>query len=413
LKDLRINGDRLWNRIHSMAKIGATPNGGVHRLALSQEDKRSRDLFIKWGQSIDCKTRVDAMGNIFVRLEGTKRNLPPILFGSHLDSQPTGGKYDGSLGVLAGLELLETLRENSIDLEYPLELVSWTSEEGSRFSPAMISSGVFGGVFSLDYAYSIKDKRRVSLKEALEKIDYLGSSTPFGRIYSGFFELHIEQGPILEKEKKSIGVVKGVQGIRWYELSIKGQEVHAGPFPMKIRRDPVRVLPKIISALYHLEKEFGSDTRITIGDISVHPGVCNTVPGEIKFTLDLRHPNSEVMDGMNQRIRQLVENENQESSLYLSHQELWYCPPAKFDLQCINAVKDAAKRLNYSFIEMFSGAGHDAVYLSRVTPTAMIFIPCKDGISHNEKESITRSDAIRGTNVLLHSILNYINQLKS
>ncbi|MCY4215909.1 MAG: M20 family metallo-hydrolase [Flavobacteriaceae bacterium] len=410
---LRINSQRLWNRIHTMAQIGATPNGGVNRLALTHQDKLCRDLFIQWAKSIGCQTRVDSMGNIFVRLEGLDHTLPPILFGSHLDSQPTGGKYDGSLGVLAGLELIETLIENNYVPEYPLELVSWTSEEGARFTPAMISSGVFGNVFSLDYAHNRTDDNGMTIKKALEKIGYLGREIPYNRKCSGYFELHIEQGPILDKQKKSIGIVQGVQGIRWYELTVKGQEVHAGPFPMNMRKDPIRILPTILTSLYNLSNRFGEDARLTIGKMNTVPGSQNTVPHSVSIAIDIRHPHQDILTQMHHGVNQIIKECQNSTDLEIKIQEIWHCPPIAFDLQCIQAIKKATRSLALSSLEMVSGAGHDAVYLSKVTPTAMIFIPCKDGISHNERESITKTDAVNGANVLLWSILHYIDHLSS
>ncbi len=408
---LRINGQRLWDRIHTMARIGATPNGGVNRLALTHQDKLSRDLLLQWAKSIGCHTRVDSMGNIFVRLEGLDNTLPPILFGSHLDSQPTGGKYDGSLGVLAGLELIETLIENKYTPKYPLELVSWTSEEGSRFTPAMISSGVFGNVFSLDYAHKRTDENGMTIKKALEKIGYLGRGIPYHQKCSGYFELHIEQGPILEKQKTSIGIVQGVLGIRWYELTVEGQEVHAGPFPMNMRKDPIRILPTLLSSLYNLCDRFGEDARMTIGKINALPGTQNTVPNSISMAIDLRHPHKDILSQMHHGVNQIIKECQNATSLEINIQEIWHCPPIAFDLQSIKAIKKSVHSLELSSLEIVSGAGHDAVYLSKVMPTAMIFIPCKEGVSHNEKESITKTDAFNGANVLLWSILHYIDQL--
>lgn len=411
--EMRINADRLWKRIHSMSKIGATPLGGVKRLALSQEDKLARDLLLKWGKEIGCSTRIDAMGNIFIRLEGVRKKAPPILFGSHLDSQPTGGKYDGTYGVLAGFEIIETITENDVIPEFPLELVSWTSEEGARFSPAMISSGVFGGVFPTSFAYSLKDQDGIELESALKAIGYKGPHSPFGTNYSGFFELHIEQGPILQDTKKSIGIVKGVQGIRWYELNICGQEVHAGPFPMHMRKDPVSRLPKLLQELYGLVDSFGPETRITIGSIKTDPGIQNTVPKNVKISIDIRQPEQIVLNQMHEFLMALVRTENDLSDLDISIEEIWHCAPIQFDSQCIKAVSKSVKSLNLSSLEMISGAGHDAAYVSKVVPTAMIFIPCKDGISHNENESITQTDATNGANVLLHTIIEYISYLKT
>lgn len=406
MKLLGINENRLWDRIHTMAQIGGTQKGGVCRVALSDEDKKGRDLFIEWCEALGCTVRIDLMGNIFARRAGDQEHLPPLLIGSHLDSQPTGGKYDGAYGVLAGLEIFETLNDHKITTQFPIELVSWTNEEGARFSPAMLSSGVFADVFSLEYAYSRTDKEGKTVAQELERIGYKGQDPIAKNTYFASFELHIEQGPILEAAKKSVGVVTGVQGIRWYDLIVVGEETHAGPCPMTLRKDPVQKAMFLLQEIYGLVNDFGEDTRVTIGDITTTPGVRNTVPGKIAVTVDIRHPDPETLEKMHRQLQTITKREHGNNGVSVVLKEVWHSPPVRFNTHCINAVRTAVKTLKVPSLEMVSGAGHDAVYLSKIMPTSMIFIPCKDGISHNENESITKEDAVNGTNVLLHAILN-------
>ncbi len=401
-----IDKDRLWQRIADMAKIGATPKGGVRRLALTKEDKASRELFIDWCKALGCTIRIDAMGNIFARRAGIRNDLPAVLIGSHLDSQPTGGKYDGAYGVLAGLEVFETLNDLNLTTTFPLELVSWTNEEGARFAPAMLASGVFAGVFSLEYAYTRVDKNGITLGHALEDIGYKGPITTEEPQYYAALELHIEQGPILENIGKSVGIVTGVQGIRWYDLTITGEETHAGPCPMELRKDPVQKALQVLQQIYTSIREHGPEARVTVGTINTVPGVRNTVPNKVTATVDIRHPDGETLDNMHQILHALVNDNNDTDGVHVQLDEIWHAPPVRFNEKCIEAVRDATQTLNIPALEMVSGAGHDAVYLSRVMPTSMIFIPCKDGISHNENESIRIQDAADGTNVLLHAILH-------
>lgn len=403
---ITVNGDRLWRRLMQMAAIGATPNGGVCRVALTEEDKKGRDLFVKWCKGLGCTIEIDAIGNIFARRAGQHEQLPPVLIGSHLDSQPTGGKFDGVLGVLAGLEILETLNDHHITTQHPIEIVSWTNEEGARFAPAMIASGVFSGDFTLDYAYGREDKNGKKLGEELEKIGYKGPLPVGNRSYKATFELHIEQGPILEAKQKNVGIVTGVQGIRWYDLIVTGKETHAGPTPMDLRKDPVKGAIPVLTAIYDLAQKYSPEARLTIGYLDARPGVRNTVPGQIKVAVDMRHPNETDLTAMHKDLRTIVRHAESEGKLGLELTEIWYAPPVAFDDNCIQAVRKAARALGTHTLEMVSGAGHDAVYVSKVAPTSMIFIPCKDGLSHNEQESAKQEDVTAGTNVLLHAVLD-------
>ena len=409
---LTINGDRLWDRLMEMARIGSTSQGGVCRVALTDEDRNGRDLFVRWCENIGCTVEIDQLGNIFARRSGQDNQAPAIMIGSHLDSQPTGGKFDGALGVLAGLEVLETLNDNNIITPVPIEVVSWTNEEGARFSPAMIASGVFSGNFTLDYAYSRTDKQKRTLGEELDRIGYQGTLEVGNRPYQATFELHIEQGPILEAEQKSVGIVTGVQGIRWYDLMITGQETHAGPSPMHYRRDPMMLAAKILPLIYEIAATYQPEAKVTIGYIDASPGVRNTVPGSLTIAVDLRHPNTKELANMDSALKNIVQKLSGEYRVTAELEEIWYSPPVKFDVECIDAVKRATEVCQIPAMEIVSGAGHDAVNIAKVAPTSMIFIPCKDGLSHNERESIKQGDTIRGANVLLNAVLQIASSNK-
>lgn len=403
--DRRINGERLLFRLKEMAQIGATPKGGVSRVALTDEDKAGRDLFVKWCREAGCTVTVDQIGNIFARRAGIHDDLPSVIACSHLDSQPTGGRFDGVYGVLAGLEVIETMNDLGILTKHPLEVVSWTSEEGARFAPAMIGSGVFAGVFDLDYALSRADKNGFTLGQELKRIGYAGGEPVGGRPVRAAFELHIEQGPILEAEKKTIGVVSGIQGLRWYDLNIQGQEAHAGPTPMGHRRDPVVGLSRVLQSAYILAEEYAPHARLTFGDIKVEPGSRNTVPGRVTLKIDLRHPDPLVLDEMDQGLKTIVDDQCHTARLAGKLEEIWYMPPVSFATECITAIKNAIEWLDLPVMDIVSGAGHDALYLSKVTPTGMIFIPCRGGLSHNEREYASPEDLVSGGNVLLQAVL--------
>jgi len=405
---ININEKRLWRRMMNMAKIGATQKGGVNRVALSDEDKIGRDLFIEWCKAANCNIEIDNMGNLFARRQGKDNTLPAILIGSHLDSQPTGGKYDGVYGVLAALEVVETLNDQDILTHAPLEIVSWTNEEGARFAPAMIGSGVFAGVFTLEYAYNREDNDGKTLGNELERIGYKGNDQANLKKYKASFEVHIEQGPILEAEEKQVGIVTGVQGIRWYDLEILGKETHAGPSPMSYRKDPMKAALPLLLKVYAIADEFSPEARVTVGYANASPGVRNTVPGKLDISLDLRHPNEATLKQMDERLHAITQ-EKQPDGITVSLNEIWYSPPVIFDENCIVAVEKATQQLDISARKMVSGAGHDSVYVARKMPTSMIFIPCEDGLSHNELEHAEQADVMAGANVLLHAVLNVDN----
>ncbi|WP_137390614.1 Zn-dependent hydrolase [Rhodoligotrophos defluvii] len=404
-RNLRVNGERLWSRLMEMAEIGATPKGGVCRLTLSDEDKQARDLFAAWCRQAGLTVEVDAMGNMFARRKG-RRPGPAVMAGSHLDSQPTGGKFDGALGVLAALEAIETMNDAGIETEYPIEIVNWTNEEGARFAPAMVSSGVYAGVFPLENAYGFTDKRGATLGGELERIGYKGSLPVGGRDWKASFEVHIEQGPILEEQDLPVGVVTSVQGIRWFDVVITGDEVHAGPTPMDRRRDPVRGLYTILAGCYAAAADHGEWMRFTVGDLKVAPGSRNTVPGMVTFTVDLRHPQDEMLDSMEQAMRDIAAEAGAQHKVDVKVERIWKSPPVAFDEGCVNSIRRAAEACGYATRDMVSGAGHDAVYVARVTPTAMIFVPSRDGISHNEAEYSSPEACKAGADVLLHALLD-------
>jgi N-carbamoyl-L-amino-acid hydrolase len=408
--DLKVNGERLWQSLMTMAEIGATAKGGVNRQTLTDEDRRGRDLFRSWCEDAGLSVTVDEMGSMFGHRPGRDADRPPVVLGSHLDSQPTGGKFDGALGVLAALEVIRTLNDHGIDTEAPLEVVNWTNEEGVRFPPAMIASGVFAGVFDLEYGLARTDHEGRTIGAELQRIGYAGRQKVGHRPLGALFELHIEQGPILEAEGRRIGVVTGGQGTRWYDCEVIGAESHAGPTPMEARRDALRATAELLGEIYGVALNQAPDGRATVGELRAYPGSRNTVPGRVAFTIDIRHPDGGVMDAMDHALREAFERaQGRAPGLEFHLHEIWHAPPVAFDPDCVDAVRQAAAGLGLSAREIVSGAGHDAVYMARVVPTAMIFVPCRDGISHNEAEYASPQACEDGANVLLHAALARAN----
>jgi beta-ureidopropionase / N-carbamoyl-L-amino-acid hydrolase len=401
---LRIDGARLWNSLMELAKIGATQKGGVCRLALTELDKQGRDLFISWAKEIGCTVRIDAIGNIFARRAGTRDDLPPVVTGSHIDTQPTGGKFDGNYGVLSGLEVLRTLEDNDIRTEAPLEVAVWTNEEGSRFVPVMMGSGVFAGAFTLEHALGQKDRDDVSVRDALNAIGYAGEKRAPHRV-GAYFEAHIEQGPVLEANDKVIGVVQGALGQRWYDVTVEGMEAHAGPTPMELRRDALLVAADLIRTVNRIALDHAPHARGTVGCVDVHPDSRNVIPGRVKLTVDLRAPDDATLSAMDRAWREACAA----ASLPVKVDEVVYFAPQPFDASLVRSVKEGADALGFSSMDVVSGAGHDAVYLARVAPAAMIFVPCKDGISHNEIEDARADHLEAGCNVLLQAMLRAAN----
>jgi len=408
LSALRIDGERLWSRLMEMARHGATAKGGVCRLTGSDEDKAGRDLFVAWCEAAGCSVTVDKIGNIFARRPGRPGrddSIGAVLAGSHLDSQPTGGRFDGIYGVLAALEVVETLNDHAVETGAPVEIAAWTNEEGARFAPAMLGSGVFAGVFDLDWTLAIQDKEGKALGAELARIGYAGEAAPGDRRIKAAFEVHIEQGPILERERKTIGVVQGVQGMRWYDLVIEGQEAHAGPTPMEGRRDPFQGLMQILPDIYAIAKDRAPWGRATCGDIAALPGSRNTVPGRLTTAVDLRHPDQDTLAEMDQALQASVARHCADLGLAGRVETIWDSPAVKFDPACIAAVRAGVAATGYPAMDIVSGAGHDSVYLSRIAPVGMIFVPCEGGLSHNEAENATPEDIAAGCDVLLHAVL--------
>ena len=405
MKSLRIDGKRLWSSLMEMGLIGATPLGGSCRLALTDEDKAGRDLFVSWCEAAGCKVTIDRMGNIFARRFGTDPERLPIVAGSHLDTQPHGGKFDGVYGVLAALEVVRTLNDHNISTQAPIEIVVWTNEEGSRFAPAMLASAVFAGVFDLEYGLNRQDLEGVTVSQELNRIGYAGNTPCGDRQLGAFFEVHIEQGPILEREQKTIGVVLGGQGSRWYDVKVTGQDAHAGSTPMAGRRDALVGSAKLIEAINQVALNYPPNAVATVGQFKVSPNSRNTIVGEVNFTIDLRHFDAKILEEMSEQCQQVCENISAIMNLKMNFEEVWYQPPVIFNAECINAVRKSCNALKLSHQDIVSGAGHDACLISRVAPTSMIFVPCAGGISHNELESATPEDLASGCNVLLQTML--------
>lgn len=409
MKNLTINGDRLWQSLLEMAKIGATAKGGCCRLTLTDLDKQARDLFVQWAKAADCTVTVDQVGNIFARRAGSNNDLPPIMAGSHLDTQPTGGKFDGVFGVLAGLEVLRTLQEHKIETNAPIEVSVWTNEEGSRFAPAMMGSGVVAGRFTLQEILAKTDIDGKLFGEELKRIGYAGELPARQRPIGAFFEAHIEQGPYLEAEAKTIGVVNKGQGQRWYDVTITGRESHAGTTPMPLRHDALATAARLISQVEQIANNNQPHACGTVGFMQVYPNSRNTIPGQVKLSVDLRHPDDAILSKMDGELKDFCARLPASSSVELELEPIWYYAPVIFSDQCVNAVREGAQAHGYSHMDIFAGAGHDACYIADFAPAGMIFIPCENGISHNEIENATPADIIAGCNVLLSAMLERAN----
>ena len=405
MDNLKIDGDRLWESLMELARIGATEKGGVCRLALTDLDREGRDLFVRWCKEAGCAVQVDQVGNIFARRAGRNPGLAPIMTGSHLDSQPTGGKFDGAYGVLAGLELVRTLNDYGYETEAPIEVVAWTNEEGSRFAPAMMASGAFSGALDLDFVLSRTDPDGKTFGEELVRIGYAGEEPVGRRKVGAYLEAHIEQGPILEAEKKTVGVVTGAQGQRWYEITVTGQEAHAGPTPMPRRRDALVGAARMVDAVNRIGLGHPPHACATVGMLQVSPNSRNTIPGTVFFTVDFRHPVEDTLTQMDAELRAACESTAEEIGLALDLRQIWHFPAIPFDPRCVDAVREAAAAGGFPHMDIVSGAGHDACYVARVAPTGMVFVPCEDGISHNEIENATPEDLAAGCQTLLDAMV--------
>jgi len=408
--NLRIDPRRLWDALMDMAAIGATPKGGVRRLTLTEVDKRGRDHFRKLCEAEGLTVTVDAIGNMFARRPGRDPSRKPVLFGSHLDSQPSGGKFDGALGVIAGLELIRTLNEAGVETEAPLVLCNWTDEEGSRFGHSLMGSGVWAGVYPLPKAYALADSEGVTVEQALESIGYKGEQTAECFPADSYFELHIEQGPILEAEDRLIGIVTGAQAQVWYDAVLTGRDSHAGTTPPLARRDALVGAARIIDLVDRMMRARGEAGRGTVGQLQVLPNSRNVVPGKVRFSVEFRHPDDAELAAIAEAFPKAAQAIADELRLSLTLTELFRFAAQPFDPDCIALVAEAAKRRGFSARKIVSGAGHDAVYVARKVPTAMIFIPCKDGLSHNEEESILPEHAAAGAQVLCDAVLARANR---
>ena len=403
--NLRINGARLWSSLMEMAKIGATPKGGVNRLTLTDLDRESRDLFALWCKEAGCTVTVDRMGSMFARRAGVDDTLAPVMVGSHLDTQPTGGKFDGALGVMAALEVVRTLNDLDIRTRHPIEVAMWTNEEGSRFAPAMVASGVFAGVFTMQHGLAGKDVDGKTFGEELERIGYAGPAPVGGRPVHAFFELHIEQGPILQEAGIDIGIVTAANGQKWYEITLTGVESHAGPTPMNRRKDALVGAARIIELVNAIGHAHDPSACATVGMIQAYPNSRNVIPGQVFLTVDFRHPQADKLESMDRRLKAGIAELAAKAGVTFEMTMVADFAPQPFEASCVDAVRRAAQRLGLSTREITSGAGHDAVYMARVCPAAMIFTPCVDGISHNEAEDMKPEWATAGTNVLVQAVL--------
>ena len=405
VSQVRVNGERLWQSLIELAEIGGTAKGGVCRLALTDLDKKGRDLVTRWAREAGMTVTIDKIGNGFMRRPGRNNSLPPIMTGSHIDTQPTGGKFDGNYGVLAGIEVVRTLNDHGIETEAPIEVAFWTNEEGSRFVPVMMGSGVFAKAFTLEHAYAATDTEGKTVKGELERIGYIGDQEPGDHPIGAYFETHIEQGPVLEDNDKTIGVVSGVLGIRWFDCTVTGMEAHAGPTPMALRKDAMLAATRIMQDVVAAAHRHPPHGRGTVGMVQVFPNSRNVIPGRVKFSIDLRNSTDALVDAMAAEVKAFADQVAQEHGVQVHIEMVSSYPAQLFQPECVQAVGRAAAKLGYSHMPAVSGAGHDAVYMAKLAPSGMIFIPCKDGISHNEIEDAKPEHIEAGCNVLLHAML--------
>ena len=410
MQPLQIDTQRLWDTLMETAQIGATAKGGICRLTLTDLDRQVRDWLKAQWQALGCAVSVDEVGNMFARRAGRNPDLPPIAIGSHLDTQPTGGKFDGPLGVLAALEALRTLHDHERTTNAPVELVNWTNEEGARFAPAMLASGVFAGVFTADYAYARTDRDGKSFGEELKRIGYRGPDKAGARKFAGMFELHIEQGPVLEHENRMIGIVQGAQGVRWYDIAIAGEEAHAGAMPMKLRKNALVGAARVIERVDAIARDLPNAVG-TVGVIENKPNSRNVIPGEVFLTVDFRHPETMGLDWLEAQLREALADVLPPLQLTYRESRIWASPPVHFSPDLIDCVRVAVETAGFSHRDIVSGAGHDSVYIARVAPTTMIFVPSRGGISHNEAEWTTQEQCAAGAQVLLNAVLEYDRRL--
>ncbi|MDP9504410.1 Zn-dependent hydrolase [Pseudomonas protegens] len=401
-----INRERLWQSLMDLARLGATAKGGVCRLALTDLDRQARDLFVRWCEEAGCSVSVDGIGNIFARRAGRDPNRAPVMTGSHIDTQPTGGKFDGCYGVMAGLEVIRTLNDLGLETQAPIEVVVWTNEEGSRFPPCMMGSGVFAGKFDLAETLAKQDEQGLSVGAELRRIGYAGPRAVLGHPVGAYFEAHIEQGPVLEDRQTTIGVVMGCLGQKWFDLTLSGVEAHAGPTPMHLRKDSLVGAAQVVSAVNRIAHAHQPHACGTVGCLNLHPGSRNVIPGQVQMTLDLRHLHADRLQAMVDEVRQVIEDSCRQHGLSFELTATADFPPLDFDPACVAAVRQGAEHLGLSHMDIVSGAGHDAIFIAELGPAGMIFVPCEGGISHNEIENAAPQDLADGCAVLLRAMVN-------
>ncbi|TFF21933.1 Zn-dependent hydrolase [Jiella endophytica] len=405
LSNLQINSDRLWDSLMEMAKIGPGVAGGNNRQTLTDEDGEGRKLFQSWAEGAGMTMGVDTLGNMFFTREGTDPDALPVYVGSHLDTQPTGGKYDGVLGVLGALEIVRTLNDLNIKTKHPIVVTNWTNEEGTRFAPAMLASGVFAGVHEEDWAKARTDAKGKTFGDELARIGWEGAEPVGARKMKAFFELHIEQGPILEDEGIDIGVVTHGQGLYWLQVTLTGKESHTGSTPMPKRRNAGLGMARVTELVHETAMDFQPNAVGAIGHVEVYPNSRNIIPGKAVFTVDIRSPSKETLEAMRERIEDGIDTIIDAMDIAAEVEVVGHFDPVTFDSTCVKAVRDAAERLGLSHTDIVSGAGHDACWINRIAPTAMVMCPCVDGLSHNEAEEISKEWAQNGANVLLHAVV--------
>ena len=403
--NMQIDADRLWDTIHAMAEIGPGVAGGNNRQTLTDADAEGRRLFQKWCDAAGLSMGVDELGNMFARREGTDPDAPPVYVGSHLDTQPTGGRYDGVLGVLGGLEIVRTLNDLGVKTRHPIVVTNWTNEEGTRFAPAMLASGVFAGTYTQEWAYAREDAEGLKFGDELARIGWKGDEKVGDRRMHAFFELHIEQGPILEAEEKDVGVVTHGQGLRWIQCTVTGKASHTGSTPMPMRRNAGRGLAQITELVHEIAMKHQPNAVGAIGHADIHPNSRNVIPETAVFTVDFRSHELDTLEAMVRELHERAPGLCEALGCSFEAEVAGAFDPPAFDADCVDAVRRAAERLGYSYKEIVSGAGHDACWINRVAPTAMVMCPCEDGLSHNEAEKISKEWAAKGANVLMHAVV--------
>ncbi|MBT3352801.1 MAG: Zn-dependent hydrolase [Nitrospinaceae bacterium] len=406
---LKINGKRLQRSMEEMAKIGATPGGGVNRLTLSDEDREARDLFSRWAREADLSINIDEMGNMFARREGEDKDAPPLMAGSHLDSVPNGGRFDGSLGVLAALEIIRSMNEQDLATRRPIEIVNWTNEEGPRFPPSMLGSGVFAGAFKRDFAYEVRDSNGKRFVDELERISYRGEIPCRPRPFGGYLELHVEQGPALITEGTQIGIVEGIRGLTWLRITMKGVRDHAGPTPMHMRKDALVGAARTITAIRDIPSKIDPDLVTTVGEINVSPNAINVIPERVIFSVDFRHQDESILKRTYDAVLEAAESAAKQEGLELEVKDLGSSTPIAFDESVTEAIENACEKLGYTHMRLWSAAGHDARYAADLCPTAMIFAPSVNGKSHAEDELTNWEDVTRSCEVLGSTLIHLAN----